>query len=117
MLQKLAIPGLPVNCQPITTGFTNLLRPYAPPTISPDVVAKDRFHPVIKGEQTFGISSELQQRMEAVRNEISQSIEQRENSVVLGAEVGIITLGTGGSLPSKYRNGLHLLYLFSFLLC
>jgi ribonuclease Z len=89
MLQKLAIPGLPVNCQPITTGFTNLLRPYAPPTISPDVVAKDRFHPVIKGEQTFGISSELQQRMEAVRNEISQSIEQRENSVVPGAEVGL----------------------------
>ena len=54
----------------------------------------------------------LQQRMEAVRSEISQGIEQRENIVMPGAEVGIITLGTGGSLPSKYRNGL----LFWFLL-
>ena len=61
---------------------------------------------MIKGERTLGISSGLQQRTVAVRNQISQGIEQRENIVVPGAEVGIVTLGTGGSLPSKYRNGL-----------
>jgi hypothetical protein len=43
--------------------------------------------------------------MEAVRNQISQGIEQRENMDVPGSEVGVVTLGTGGSLPSKYRNG------------
>lgn len=95
-----------MNCQPIVSGLDNSLRPYAPPTISPEFVAKDKFHPVIRGERTLGISSELQQRMEAVRNEISQGIEQRENIVIPGAEVGIVTLGTGGSLPSRYRNGL-----------
>ena len=103
--QRLAISGLPVNCQPFVSGLDNLLRPYAPPTISPEIVAKDRFHPVIRGERTLGISSELQRRMEAVRNKISQGIEERENIVVPGSEVGVITLGTGGSLPSKYRNG------------
>ena len=61
---------------------------------------------MIRGERTLGISSGLQQRTVAVRNQISQGIEQRENIVVPGAEVGIVTLGTGGSLPSKYRNGL-----------
>jgi ribonuclease Z len=65
----------------------------------------DRFHPVIRGEQTLGISSGLQRRTEALRNRISQSIEQRENIVMPGSEVGVLTLGTGGSLPSKYRNG------------
>ena len=61
---------------------------------------------MIRGERTLGISSGLQQRTVAVHNQISQGIEQRENIVVPGAEVGIVTLGTGGSLPSKYRNGL-----------
>ena len=61
---------------------------------------------MIRGERTLGISSGLRQRTVAVRNQISQGIKQRENIVVPGAEVGIVTLGTGGSLPSKYRNGL-----------
>lgn len=104
--QRLAIPGLPVNCQPFTQGLHISLRPYIPPTFSPELIAKDKFHPVIRGEQTLGISQELQHRMKAVRNQISQGIEQRENIVIPGAEVGIVTLGTGGSLPSKYRNGL-----------
>ena len=111
--QKLAIPGLPVNCRPFVTGLDNLLRPYSPPTISPEIVAKDRFHPVIRGERTMGISSELQRRMEAVRNKVSQDVKQRKKNFVPGSEVGVVTLGTGGSLPSKYRNGL---LFFPFLL-
>jgi hypothetical protein len=103
--QRLAIPGLPVNCQPIAPGLHNSLRPYIHPTIPPDFVAKDRFHPVIRGEQKLGISWGLQQRTEAVRNQISRGIEQRENNFKPGDDVGIVTLGTGGSLPSKYRNG------------
>ena len=83
------------------------MRPYAPPRISPGIVAKDKFHPVIRGEQTLGISSELQRRTEAIRSHISQGIEEREreNIVVPGSEIGVLTLGTGGSMPSKYRNG------------
>jgi ribonuclease Z len=103
--QRLAIPRLPVNCRLFVSGLDNLLRPYAPPTISAEIVAKDVFHPVIRGERTLGISSKLQRHMEAVRNQISQGIEQRENMDVPGSEVGVVTLGTGGSLPSKYRNG------------
>lgn len=61
---------------------------------------------MIRGEQALGISSELQQRMEAVRSQVFQDIEQKGNIIMPGAEVGIVTLGTGGSLPSKYRNGL-----------
>ena len=61
---------------------------------------------MIRGEQPLGISPELQKHMEAIRNKISQGIEEKENIIMPGAEVGIITLGTGGSLPSKYRNGL-----------
>ena len=89
------------------SGLNNILRPYAPPTISPEIVARDHFHPVIRGEQTLGISSELQRRTEAIRNQISQGIEEREREsiVVPGSEVGVLTLGTGGSKPSKYRNG------------
>jgi ribonuclease Z len=94
-------------------GLHNSLRPYIPPTIPPEFVAKDKFHPVIRGERTLGISWELEQRTKAVRNQISQGIKQRENIVMPGAEVGVVTLGTGGSLPSKYRNGL---LFFSFLL-
>lgn len=109
--QRLAIPGLPVNCQPMASGLHISLRPYCPPTIPPEFVAKDKFHPVIKGEQTLGISSELQQRMNTVRNQISQGIEQRENIYIPGTEVGIVTLGTGGSLPSKYRNGLPFFFV------
>ena len=110
--QRLVIPGLPVNCQLLVSGLDNLLRPYAPPTISPEIVARDTFHPVIRGERTLGISSELQRRMEAVRSQIFQGIEQRENNIIPGSEVGIVTLGTGGSLPSKYRNGLPFFRLY-----
>lgn len=91
----------------MASGLHTSLRPYTPPTISPEIVSKDRFHPVIRGEETLGISLALQQRMEAVRDQISQCIEQKENIIMPGAEVGIVTLGTGGSLPSKYRNGLQ----------
>ena len=102
---RLAIPGLPLNCQTMASGLCTSLRPYTPPSISPEIVTKDKFHPVIRGERTLEISPELQQRMEAVRSHISQT-EQKENIIMPGAEVGIVTLGTGGSLPSKYRNGL-----------
>ena len=63
--------------------------------ISPEIIAKDRFHPAIRGERTFGISSELQRYMDAIDNNISQGIEQRENIVVPGSEVRVVTLGTG----------------------
>ena len=62
---------------------------------------------MIRGEQELGISPELQKRMEDIRGRVSQGIEEKENIVIPGAEVGIVTLGTGGSLPSKYRNGLQ----------
>lgn len=80
--------------------------------MSPEIIGKDKFHPVIRGEQALGISPELKRRMEAVRSQISQGIEQKEDIVMPGAEVGIVTLGTGGSLPSKYRNGLPFFQCF-----
>ena len=111
-----AIPGLPINCQPMATGLNNSLRPYTPPAISPEIVAKDKFHPVIRGEQALGISPELQQRMEAVRNQVSQDIEKK-SIIMPGAEVGIVTLGTGGTLPSKYRNGLQFFRVLLYKMC
>lgn len=60
----------------------------------------------------MGISPELHQRMKAIRSQISQHTKQKDDVIMPGAEVGIVTLGTGGSLPSKYRNGLPHFYPF-----
>jgi len=100
-----AIPGLPAKIQPMRSGLNLSFRPYKPPTADAELAALDKFHSSVSGESPIVFSSTMQKRIDAAKSKVSRRIEQRNFPVTEGADVGVIPLGTGGSIPSKYRNG------------
>ncbi|KDR80789.1 hypothetical protein GALMADRAFT_153220 [Galerina marginata CBS 339.88] len=103
------IPGLPSNSYPMNSNITTNLRPWIAPAPDPEVVKRDKFHPVLLGAEPLVFSSAMQESMKAAKMHVEQVILTRQIKPTPGADVGIIPLGTGGSLPSKYRNVLSTL--------
>lgn len=85
----------------------NVMRPFAPPSVDPAAIALDKFHPLVNGKQPLELSSNLQRYIKAAQENIAEVEASGELPPMEGSDVGIVALGTGGSLPTKYRNGTH----------
>lgn len=82
------------------------MRPWNPPSPDPEVVKRDKFHPIASGSVPLEFSPGLKQSIDNARKTVAQVVaEKLVNTPGPGSDVGIISLGTGGSMPSKYRNG------------
>lgn len=83
------------------------MRPWIPPAPDPEVIKRDKFHPIASGAVPLEFSPVLSESIKEAKESIAQVVLQKnaESETEPGADVGIISLGTGGSLPSKYRNG------------
>ncbi|KAF9478239.1 hypothetical protein BDN70DRAFT_58947 [Pholiota conissans] len=103
------ISGLPTNIRLMSSSDRNVMRPYAAPFSDPAALALDKFHPLVNGEQSLELSPFLQRYITAAKEHIAEVEASGELPPIAGSDVGIVTLGTGGSLPTKYRNVLSTL--------
>lgn len=103
------VSGLPSNVQPLSSGLYTSMRPFAPPTPDKAIEATDKFHPVISGKQPLEFSSFLSRSIDRARKNVAGILSKKDFEPVEHADIGIIPLGTGGSVPSKYRNGAQLM--------
>ncbi|KIM44447.1 hypothetical protein M413DRAFT_431468 [Hebeloma cylindrosporum] len=103
------VPGLPPKVQPLSTGLYTSMRPFAPPTPDKAIEATDNFHPVISEKQPLEFSPFLSRSIDRARKNVAQILSKEDFKPVEHADIGIIPLGTGGSVPSRYRNVLSTL--------
>ncbi|KAH9479322.1 tRNAse Z TRZ4, mitochondrial [Psilocybe cubensis] len=105
------VSGLPPNVIEMKSTLKINMRPWTPPEPDPEVVKRDKFHPIVTGTLPLEFSLALKESIKEVKQSIAQVEAQKDKSMSgePGANVGVITLGTGGSLPSKYRNVLSTL--------
>lgn len=99
------VPGLPSNVQPLSSGLYTSMRPFASPIPDKAIEATDKFHPVISGKQPLEFSPFLSRSIDRARKNVAGILSKKDFEPVEHADIGIIPLGTGGSVPSKYRNG------------
>lgn len=104
-LVYLVIPNLPLNVQLMSSGLHTSIRPYSPPIIDPEVAPLDKFHPAVTGVEPLILSTALRSRMTSAKAKIQRRLAAKALFPSIGSQVGVIPLGTAGSLPSKYRNG------------
>lgn len=102
----LAVTGLPSNVQAMSSDLHLGLKPYSPPGIDTDIASPDKFHPTASGAIPVLFSPSMQRRISAAKAN-KQRHQFCDVSLLTdgGSHVGIIPLGTGGSLPNKHRNG------------
>jgi len=80
------------------------LKPYSPPCSNPS--SKDEFHPTASGTEPISLSPSIENKIRAAKANIRKRLDLGLTFPTDGgSQVGIIPLGTGGSLPNKYRNG------------
>ena len=90
----------------MSSGLHVCMRPYSPPIIDPEATSLDKFHPTVSGVESLILSAALRRRITAAKANIQRRIYSKDPlPFVEGREVGVIPLGTAGTLPSKYRNG------------
>ncbi|PPQ65164.1 hypothetical protein CVT24_011027 [Panaeolus cyanescens] len=104
-----SIPGLPPHTQALSAHHHTQLRPFSPPVYSPESEARDLFHPILKGEKPLSISPSLQACIDQAKENVARNLSLPSGDASAGANVGIYPLGTGGTLPSMYRNVLSTL--------
>ncbi|PPQ90050.1 hypothetical protein CVT25_006290 [Psilocybe cyanescens] len=105
------VSGLPSNVFEMSSSLKINMRPWIPPAPDPEVIKRDKFHPIASGAVPLEFSPVLSESIKEAKESIAQVVLQKnaESETEPGADVGIISLGTGGSLPSKYRNVLSTL--------
>ncbi|KAF8956934.1 hypothetical protein BDZ97DRAFT_1848960 [Flammula alnicola] len=103
------IPGLPPKVHLMASNLHTVMRPFTPPAPDPAIVALDKFHPIVSGAKPVEFSPALQRSIRTGKWNVSQVLSGSDLKPMEGADVGIVTLGTSGSLPSKYRNVLSTL--------
>ncbi|KAF9565899.1 hypothetical protein CPC08DRAFT_143698 [Agrocybe pediades] len=104
------VENLPSKLHLMTSSLNTNLRPWAAPSPEQDVVQRDRFHPIITGAEKLVHSPALEDSIQQAKKHVAQILANNADAPpVVGADVGVIPLGTGGSLPSKYRNVLSTL--------
>jgi len=99
------VPGLPSNIHPLSSGLYTSMRPFAFPTPDKAIEATDKFHPATSGKQPFEFSPFLSRSIDRAQKNVARILSKKDFEPVEHADIGIIPLGTGGSVPSKYRNG------------
>jgi ribonuclease Z len=102
--EHLAIGGLPEKIQIMASNLYMNMRPPAPPIIENLPGDGDRFHPAVKKSSSLDLSPLTSEKFAAARLNVTNAIEKGID-VPKGAGVGVLPLGTGSALPSKYRNG------------
>lgn len=81
------------------------MRPPCPAVLDNDP-ARDRFHPAIRTPGPCELPPATLERFNEARRKIEMCIAAGNIPKPPGGNVGILPLGTGSSLPSKYRNGM-----------
>ncbi|TFK39749.1 hypothetical protein BDQ12DRAFT_734488 [Crucibulum laeve] len=99
-----SIPNLPPNTIPMISNQVIQMRPPAPPAMEPTAEENDRFHPVILSGVPLELSEGAQKRFKDAHKNVDAFISEGKLWESKGADVGILPLGTGSALPSKYRN-------------
>ncbi|KAF9006200.1 hypothetical protein BDQ17DRAFT_1352945 [Cyathus striatus] len=107
------IIGLPSNCHLMEANMIVKVRPAGQPQVDPTGTEADRFHPIVRGDQSLTLSEGALQRFEVARANVERDINANKWPVKKGANVGILPLGTGSALATKYRNEESLFYSHS----
>lgn len=100
----LAIAGLPEKLHIMASNLYMNMRPPAPPVMENLPGDGDRFHQAVQKSSSLDLSPLTSEKFAAARLNVSNAIEKGID-VPKGAGVGVLPLGTGSALPSKYRNG------------
>ena len=100
----------------MSSGLHVCIRPYSPPIIDPEAISLDKFHPAVAGVESLVLSTALKRRMSAAKANVQKRLYGKDPlPFIEGRQVGVIPLGTAGTLPSKYRNGRFHLSISNFM--
>ncbi|KAG7094254.1 hypothetical protein E1B28_007858 [Marasmius oreades] len=106
-----SITGLPPNVHLMSANQVLSVRPPAAPAVDKEAEELDRFHPVISSSAGISLPEDTQSRFEEAKKRVkveAAKVGQHDVNVKAaetpGADVRIITLGTGSACPNKYRN-------------
>jgi hypothetical protein len=103
----IAIPNLPAKVMAMTSNLLSTIRPLAPPTPEELVAARDKFTPLTSSAAPLELSHALKKAIAIAKRNLKQVVERGQAQQIEGADVGVVALGTGGSMPSTHRNGSH----------
>ena len=83
------------------------MRPPAPPVQETFAEGGDLFHPAISSQNTSlrTLPTPTSERFMVAKKNIEDHLTNGTVNVPKGADVGVIPLGTGSAIPTKYRNG------------
>ena len=117
-----AVQNLPRSTQPMVANQIVSMRPFKPPIV--ETPAKDHFHPAIQSNEPVPLPLWTARKFRAAKKSVASALRRsrsRSRSVgsarsdsgsesdsapsLRGRDVGILPLGTGSAVPSKYRNG------------
>ncbi|KAM6497244.1 hypothetical protein JOM56_007717 [Amanita muscaria] len=120
-----SIPHLPQSAQIMVTNHSISMRPFKAPSVETPV--QDCFHPAIKAEKQVLLPPWTAKKFEAAKRSIEAARRRRRRRRSVGSvesdaesgsessgsstvrsrpgrDVGILPLGTGSAMPTKYRN-------------
>lgn len=89
----------------MTSNLLSTVRPLAPPSPEELVSARDKFTPLTSGAIPLELSSALKKAIAIAKRNLKQVADREQIHRIEGADVGVVPLGTGGSMPSTHRNG------------
>jgi ribonuclease Z len=83
------------------------MRPPAPPTQETFAERGDLFHPAVSSQNTNlrTLPTLTLERFADARKNVEDYLNNGSVNTPKGADVGVIPLGTGSAIPTKYRNG------------
>jgi ribonuclease Z len=83
------------------------MRPPAPPAQETFAERGDLFHPAVSSQYTNlrTLPTLTLERFADAKKNIEDHLNNGSVNIPKGADVGVIPLGTGSAIPTKYRNG------------
>ncbi|KAI3607358.1 3 trna processing endoribonuclease [Moniliophthora roreri] len=100
-----AVTDLPKNVHLMVANLQTSMRPAGPPIPDEEAATFDLFHPVVTSPAGIEYSADTQQCFDEAKKQVARAQSEMDHkSIPKGADVRIITLGTGSAIPSKYRN-------------
>lgn len=119
-----AIQNVPRSTQPMVANQIVSMRPFKPPIVETPV--QDNFHPAIKSNEPVPLPHWTARKFRAAKNSVASALRRSRSrsrsvgsprsgsgnesdsapSLRRGRDVGVLPLGTGSAVPSKYRNGM-----------
>ena len=83
------------------------MRPPAPPVQETFAERGDLFHPAVSSQNMNlrTLPTLTLERFADAKKNIEDHLKNGSVNIPKGADVGVIPLGTGSAIPTKYRNG------------